>query len=82
MRKNLRKRFGGHKRTPEPIENCPTGREFYPSAACLNTAQRPRYDTVYRCYPRPVSVDDNALVLDGQRIPVYCVPQPRRAAVV
>ena len=31
-----------------------------------NLAYLLRYDR----HPRPVSVDDNALVLDGQRIPV------------
>ena len=35
-----------------------------------------RYDSVYGRYPRPVSVDNNALVLDGQRIPVYSIRNP------
>lgn len=35
-----------------------------------------RYDSVYGRYPRPVSVDGDALVLDGQRIPVYSRRDP------
>jgi glyceraldehyde 3-phosphate dehydrogenase len=41
-----------------------------------NLAYLLRYDTVYGRYPRPVSVEDNALVLDGQRIPVYSCGNP------
>lgn len=41
-----------------------------------NLAYLLRYDSVYGRYPRPVSVDDNALVVDGQRIPVYSCRNP------
>jgi glyceraldehyde 3-phosphate dehydrogenase len=41
-----------------------------------NLAYLLRYDSVYGRYPRPVSVDDNALVLGGQRIPVYSCRNP------
>lgn len=41
-----------------------------------NLAYLLRYDSVYGRYPKPVSVDDNALVLDGQRIPVYSCRNP------
>ena len=41
-----------------------------------NLAYLMRYDSVYGRYPRPVSVDNNALVLDGQRIPVYSSRNP------
>ncbi len=35
-----------------------------------------RYDSVYGRLPRPLSVDDGALVLDGRRIPVYSCRNP------
>jgi glyceraldehyde 3-phosphate dehydrogenase len=41
-----------------------------------NLAYLLRYDTVYGRYPRPVSVEDNALVVNGQRIPVYSCHNP------
>ncbi|MBV8179868.1 MAG: type I glyceraldehyde-3-phosphate dehydrogenase [Mycobacterium sp.] len=41
-----------------------------------NLAYLLRYDSVYGRSPHPVSVDDNALVLDGQRIPVYSCRNP------
>jgi glyceraldehyde 3-phosphate dehydrogenase len=41
-----------------------------------NLAYMLRYDSVYGRYPRPVFVDNDALVLDGQRIPVYSIRNP------
>jgi glyceraldehyde 3-phosphate dehydrogenase len=41
-----------------------------------NLAYLLRYDSVYGRYHRPVSVDDNALVIDGARIPVYSCRDP------
>ena len=41
-----------------------------------NLAYLLRYDSVYGRYPRSVSVDDGALVLDGKRIPVYSRRNP------
>src|SRR5579875_1133626 len=41
-----------------------------------NLAYLLRYDSVYGRYPRPVSIDDNALVVDGQRIPVFSRRDP------
>lgn len=35
-----------------------------------------RYDSVYGRYPYTVFVDDNALLIDGRRIPVYSCPDP------
>jgi glyceraldehyde 3-phosphate dehydrogenase len=35
-----------------------------------------RYDSVYGRSLRPVSIDGDALVLDGQRIPVYSCHNP------
>ena len=45
-----------------------------------NLAYLLRYDSVYGRYGREVAVDDNALVLDGHRIPVYAC-QPRGTTV-
>jgi glyceraldehyde 3-phosphate dehydrogenase len=41
-----------------------------------NLAYLLRYDSVYGRYPRPVTVDGEALVLGGQRIPVYSYRNP------
>jgi glyceraldehyde 3-phosphate dehydrogenase len=41
-----------------------------------NLAYLLRYDSVYGRYHRPVSVDDNALVIGGARIPVYSCRNP------
>jgi glyceraldehyde 3-phosphate dehydrogenase len=41
-----------------------------------NLAYLLRYDSVYGRYGREVAVDDNALVLDGHRIPVYACASP------
>jgi glyceraldehyde 3-phosphate dehydrogenase len=41
-----------------------------------NLAYLLRYDSVYGRYPRPVTVDGDALVIDGQRIPVYSYRNP------
>jgi glyceraldehyde 3-phosphate dehydrogenase len=41
-----------------------------------NLAYLLRYDSVYGRYPHPVSVDDNALILGGRKIPVYSCPNP------
>jgi glyceraldehyde 3-phosphate dehydrogenase len=41
-----------------------------------NLAYLLRYDSVYGRYPRPVIVDGDALVLEGQRIPVYSYRNP------
>ncbi|WP_375481410.1 type I glyceraldehyde-3-phosphate dehydrogenase [uncultured Mycobacterium sp.] len=41
-----------------------------------NLAYLLRYDSVYGRYHRPVCVDDDALVIDGVRIPVYSCRNP------
>ncbi|MGH3960127.1 type I glyceraldehyde-3-phosphate dehydrogenase, partial [Mycobacterium sp.] len=41
-----------------------------------NLAYLLRYDSVYGRYPHAVSVDDNALIVNGRKIPVYSCPNP------
>ena len=43
-----------------------------------NLAYLLRYDSEYGRYGREVAVDDNALVLDGHRIPVYACASPAK----
>jgi glyceraldehyde 3-phosphate dehydrogenase len=43
-----------------------------------NLAYLLKYDTVYGRYPKDVQASDDALVIDGGRIPVFAEPDPAR----